>query len=256
MQITCVGRSARPQVRAGVRDIMADPQRRLRDHAHDAASGDETRPGAERADRKNLTAGVCAANGANTPRWRFLVIKIGDQAARPGALQAPFDEVVGALSPSPPPPGGHEGAVSAAHAAVEYLTDHFHKRRWGSSPASRNLRRPPDVGRLDLSRRQNMLLAARAGGSVATLTTRHLLFEKEQRSGARAAARVQLVRDPPDRLSDGPVRPGRARAAFRDRVRGSLGQSLSSLMGGSGRPPSPPRSAPRRSRGGSAAAQV
>src|SRR2546425_1823551 len=42
-------------------------------------------------------------------------------------------------------------------------------------------RRPATAqrGRLHLSRLQNMLLAARALGLGATLTTRHLLFEKE-----------------------------------------------------------------------------
>ena len=66
------------------------------------------------------------------------------------------------------------------HAAVEFLTDHFHEapvwivacleeagtpNRWAGASIY------PAV--------QNMLLAARALGLGSTLTTRHLLYEKE-----------------------------------------------------------------------------
>ena len=92
-----------------------------------------------------------------------------------------FDEVVGPrYLKSSPPPGVTKEAYVRQHAAVEYLTDHFHEApvwivacieeaavptRWSGASIY------PAV--------QNMLLAARALGLGATLTTRHLLYEKE-----------------------------------------------------------------------------
>ena len=132
--------------------------------------------------RKILQAGVCAPNGGNTQRWRFLVIK--DRAIKKKVqvwYKKAFDEVVGPrYLKSTPPPGVTREAYDRQHAAVEYLTDHFHEApvwivacieeagaptRWSGASIY------PAV--------QNMLLAARALGLGATLTTRHLLFEKE-----------------------------------------------------------------------------
>ena len=78
-----------------------------------------------------------------------------------------------------PPPGVNAERYTRKLAAVEYLTDHFHEApvwivaciegatatRWSGSSIY------PAV--------QNMLLAARALGLGSTLTTRHLLYEKE-----------------------------------------------------------------------------
>ena len=55
---------------------------------------------------KIIQAGVCAANGANTQRWRFLVDQgPGDQAAVQVWYKRAFDEVVGPryLTSAPPP---------------------------------------------------------------------------------------------------------------------------------------------------------
>jgi nitroreductase len=133
--------------------------------------------------RKILEAGICAPNGGNTQRWRFLVIK--DQAIKRQVQQyykRAFDEVVGPryLS-SAPPPGVSRDAYTRQHAAVEYLTDHFHEAPvWivacldeGAAPPTRW------SGASIYPAVQNMLLAARALGLGATLTTRHLLYEKE-----------------------------------------------------------------------------
>src|SRR5712692_9637744 len=57
--------------------------------------------------RKILQAGVCAANGGNTQRWRFLVIKDPKikQAVQVHYKRA-FDEVIGPrYTSSAPPPG-------------------------------------------------------------------------------------------------------------------------------------------------------
>ena len=133
--------------------------------------------------RKILEAGICAPNGGNTQRWRFLVIK--DQAIKRKVQQyykRAFDEVIGPryLS-SPPPPGVSREAYTRQHAAVQYLTDHFHEAPvWivacldeGAVPPTRW------SGASIYPAVQNMLLAARALGLGATLTTRHLLYEKE-----------------------------------------------------------------------------
>ena len=57
--------------------------------------------------RKILQAGACAANGGNTQRWRFLVVK--DPAIKKAVAayyKRAFEEVVGPrYRSSPPPPG-------------------------------------------------------------------------------------------------------------------------------------------------------
>jgi nitroreductase len=133
--------------------------------------------------RQILEAGVCAPNGGNTQRWRFLVIK--DPAIRRKVQQyykRAFDEVIGPrYLASTPPPGVSREAYNRQHAAVQYLTDHFHEAPvWivacleeGSAPPTRW------SGASIYPAVQNMLLAARALGLGATLTTRHLLYEKE-----------------------------------------------------------------------------
>ncbi len=132
--------------------------------------------------RKILQAGICAANGGNTQRWRFMVVK--DPAIKQGVqrwYKKAFDEVVGPrYASSAPPPGVTAEKYRRQHAAVEYLTEHFHEapvwivccleeagepKRWAGASIY------PAV--------QNMLLAARALGLGSTLTTRHLLYEKE-----------------------------------------------------------------------------
>src|SRR5262245_48687504 len=133
--------------------------------------------------KKILQAGVCAPNGGNTQRWRFLVIK--DTKIKQGVqvwYKRAFDEVVGPrYLKSAPPPGVTREQYNRQHGAVEYLTDHFHEAPvWivacleeGSTTPTRS------SGASIYPAVQNMLLAARALGLGATLTTRHLLYEKE-----------------------------------------------------------------------------
>jgi nitroreductase len=132
--------------------------------------------------RKILEAGTCAANGGNFQRWRFLVVK--DPAIKKAVqvwYKKAFDEVIGPrYASSALPPGVTAERYARQHTAVEYLTEHFHEApvwivacleergaptRWSGASIY------PAV--------QNMLLAARALGLGATLTTRHLLYEKE-----------------------------------------------------------------------------
>ncbi len=131
--------------------------------------------------RKILDAGIAAANGGNTQRWRFLVVK--DPAIKRAVqtyYKRAFDEVVGPrYATSAPPPGSSAEKYQRQHSAVAYLTEHFHEApvwivacldepkptRWSGASIY------PAV--------QNMLLAARALGLGSTLTTRHLLHERE-----------------------------------------------------------------------------
>jgi nitroreductase len=70
---------------------------------------------------KILRAGVCAANGGNTQRWRFLVVK--DQATKKKVqvwYKRAFDETVGPrYLKSAPPPGVTRERYDRQHAAVE-----------------------------------------------------------------------------------------------------------------------------------------
>jgi nitroreductase len=131
---------------------------------------------------KILEAGSCAANGGNTQRWRFLVVK--DPAIKKAVqvfYKRAFDKVVGPrYATSAPPPGVTAERYARQHAAVEYLTEHYHEAPvWivacieDKAPPSRA------AGASIYPAVQNMLLAARALGLGSTLTTRHLLFEKE-----------------------------------------------------------------------------
>jgi nitroreductase len=130
--------------------------------------------------RRILEAGQCAANGGNAQPWRFLVIK--DHAIKQVLYQRAFDEVIGPrYQSSAPPPGMDPERYRRQSEAVRHLTEHFHEapvwivaclehgkqqtNRWSGASIY------PAV--------QNMLLAARALGLGATLTTRHLIYEKE-----------------------------------------------------------------------------
>jgi len=133
--------------------------------------------------RKILQAGACAPNGGNTQRWRFLVLKDPKiKKAVQVLYKRAFDEVVGPrYLQSAPPPGVTKEKYHRQHGAVEYLTEHFHEAPvWivacldeGTAPSQRW------SGASIYPAVQNMLLAARALGLGATLTTRHLLHEKD-----------------------------------------------------------------------------
>jgi nitroreductase len=129
--------------------------------------------------RKILAAGQAAASGGNNQRWRFLVIKDPEIKKKVQVYyKRAFDEVVGPrYHTSEPPPGVTRERYMRQHAAVQYLTDHFHEAPvwivacFAGADRSAGSSIYPAV--------QNMLLAARALGLGSTLTTRHLLYEKE-----------------------------------------------------------------------------
>jgi nitroreductase len=79
--------------------------------------------------RKILLAGQAAANGGNTQRWRFLVLKDhpGKKVVQ-GYYKKLFDEVVGPrYRNSTPPPGSDQSKQLRQMAANQYLTDHYHE---------------------------------------------------------------------------------------------------------------------------------
>ena len=133
--------------------------------------------------KKILESGICAANGGNRQPWRFLVIK--DQAIKQQVqryYKRAFDEVVGPryLS-SESPPGQNRGQYRRQHSAVSYLTEHFHEAPvWIVACLDEGGQTPTrSSGGSIYPAVQNMLLAARALGLGATLTSRHLRYEAE-----------------------------------------------------------------------------
>ena len=133
--------------------------------------------------RKILEAGVCAANGGNYQRWRFMVVK--DTAVKKAVqvwYKKAFDEVVGPrYASSPPPPGISAEKYARQHHAVEHLTEHFHEAPvWIVACLDEGKNTPTRTSGASIYPAvQNMLLAARALGLGSTLTTRHLLYAKE-----------------------------------------------------------------------------
>ena len=128
--------------------------------------------------RQVLEAGSFAANGGNMQSWRFLVIR--DPAVKAAAGQwyrKAWHEIVGPRyrSGGPAPgttPEGFERMLNAA----EYLADHFHEAPVWIVPCAPGAR---SSGASVFPAVQNMLLACRALGLGATLTTLYLGFEKE-----------------------------------------------------------------------------
>ena len=78
---------------------------------------------------KILQAGQWAPSGGNTQRWRFLVVKDPEVKKKVQVYyKRLFDEQVGPrYRNSAPPPGSDPARYQRQHAAVEYLTDHYHE---------------------------------------------------------------------------------------------------------------------------------
>ncbi len=133
--------------------------------------------------RKILEAGTCAPSSGNTQRWRFLVVKDREiKKAVQVYYKRAFDEFVSARYASrATPPGATKEGYHRQHTAVEYLTEHFHEAPVWIVPCIEHGDEQPKrtSGSSIYPAIQNMLLAARALGLGATLTTRHLRFEKE-----------------------------------------------------------------------------
>ncbi|MGH7931908.1 MAG: nitroreductase family protein [Candidatus Binataceae bacterium] len=135
--------------------------------------------------RKIIDAGIRAPSGGDIQHWRFIVVK-DTEIKRQIQLRyrRALDQLLPRYRKAPPPPGKTEAQKSRMLAAVEYLTDHLHEAPVlivcclvGDFARSAGLEKMS--GASIYPSVQNMLLAARALGLGATLTTRHLLYEKE-----------------------------------------------------------------------------
>ncbi|MGE0821353.1 MAG: nitroreductase family protein [Candidatus Binatia bacterium] len=135
--------------------------------------------------RQIITAGTYAPSGGDVQHWRFIVVKDPDIKKE---IQLRYKKALDQLLPryrsNPPLPGKSEAQKNRMLDAVIYLTEHFHEAPvlivcclTGDMAKAIGLAKMSGASIYPAV--QNMLLAARGLGLGATLTTRHLLFEKE-----------------------------------------------------------------------------
>jgi nitroreductase len=131
--------------------------------------------------RKILEAGVSAPSGGNMQRWRFLVVRDPKVKQTVGAYyKRAWDEVVAPrYRAGEPPPGTSQERFSRMLAAAQYLADHIHEAPVWIVPCMEGANPTRTSGSSIYPAVQNMLLAARALGLGATLTTLYLSFEKQ-----------------------------------------------------------------------------
>src|SRR5438034_9945496 len=131
--------------------------------------------------RKILEAGISAPSGGNMQRWRFLVIRDAEIKKTVGAYyKRAWDEVARPrYSQSDPAPGTSPERLSRMLDAAQYLADHIHEAPVWIIPRMQGADPTRTAGSSIYPAVQNMLLAARALGLGATLTTLYLSFEKE-----------------------------------------------------------------------------
>jgi len=132
-----------------------------------------------------LEAAVCAPSGGNNQNWGFIVCtdtEIKQQVQR--YYKKAFDEYVLPHYDSQretPPPGMSKRQFALQIERVTHLTDHFHEAPVWIVACLDSGERPPNrlSGASIYPAVQNMLLAARALGLGATLTTRHAIYGAE-----------------------------------------------------------------------------
>jgi nitroreductase len=131
--------------------------------------------------RKILEAGVFAPSGGNMQRWRFLVIRDAKVKQTIGAYyKRAWDEAVYPRYRSgEPAPGTSPERFHRMLDAAQYLADHIHEAPVWIVPCMGGPAPTRTSGSSIYPAVQNMLLAARALGLGATLTTLYLNFEKE-----------------------------------------------------------------------------
>jgi nitroreductase len=131
--------------------------------------------------RKILEAGVAAPSGGNMQRWRFLVIRDPKVKQTVGAYyKRTWDEVVAPrYRGGEPAPGTSRERFARMLGAAQYLADHIHEAPVWIVPCLEGANPTRTSGSSIYPAVQNMLLAARALGLGATLTTLYLNFEKE-----------------------------------------------------------------------------
>jgi len=142
--------------------------------------------------RKILEAGVCAPSGGNMQRWRFLVIRDQKVKETVGALykRAWDEQVAPRYRAGEPAPGISRERFERMLAAAEYLANHIHEAPVWIVPCLEGATPTRTSGSSIYPAVQNMLLAARALGLGATLTTLYLQFEKEAEAALRLPPNV------------------------------------------------------------------
>ena len=131
--------------------------------------------------RKILEAGVCAPSGGNMQRWRFLVVRDPQIKLTVGAYykRAWDEQVAPRYRAGEPAPGMSRERFLRLLDAAEYLAAHIHEAPVWIVPCLEGDTPTRTSGSSIYPAVQNMLLAARALGLGATLTTLYLSFEKE-----------------------------------------------------------------------------
>jgi nitroreductase len=131
--------------------------------------------------REILEAGVCAPSGGNMQRWRFLVIRDLKVKETVGALykRAWDEQVAPRYRGGEPAPGTSRERFDRMLAAAEHLANHIHEAPVWIVPCLEGGTPTRTSGSSIYPAVQNMLLAARALGLGATLTTLYLNFEKK-----------------------------------------------------------------------------
>jgi nitroreductase len=131
--------------------------------------------------RKILEAGVSAPSGGNMQRWRFLVIRDPTVKQTVGSYyKRAWGEVVSPrYRAGKPAPGTSPERFTRMLDAAQYLADHIHEAPVWIVPCMEGANPSRTAGSSIYPAVQNMLLAARALGLGATLTTLYLSFEKE-----------------------------------------------------------------------------
>ena len=129
---------------------------------------------------KILESGTFAASGGNMQSRRFLVIRDPATKVSAGALyrKAWHEVVAPRYRSSQPASGVTKEGFARMLAAAEHLADHIHEAPVWIVPCLAGPRQPGS-GASIFPAVQNMLLAARALGLGATLTTLYLIYEEE-----------------------------------------------------------------------------
>ena len=114
-------------------------------------------------------------------RWRFLVVRDPKVKETVGALykRAWDEQVAPRYRAGEPAPGTSRERFERMLAAAEYLANHIHEAPVWIVPCLEGAAPTRTSGSSIYPAVQNMLLAARALGLGATLTTLYLVFEKE-----------------------------------------------------------------------------
>jgi nitroreductase len=131
--------------------------------------------------RKILEAGTCAPSGGNMQRWRFLVIRDAEIKRTVGAYykRAWDEQVAPRYRSGEPAPGTSRERFLRLLDAAEHLAAHIHEAPVWIVPCLQGGTPTRTSGSSIYPAVQNMLLAARALGLGATLTTLYLQFEQQ-----------------------------------------------------------------------------